>query len=86
MALDKQDLIDELDKQFAALDEDMPEEIREAIKDGLATAVATAVYNWLTGSDGLPGAEVSFSAGDFSGTDSGGDTPSSIAASGGTIS
>ncbi len=54
---------------------------KEAVRDALFLSIAEAVVEHLQGD-----AEVAFSVGDFSGTDSNGDTPDNISASGGSIS
>jgi len=53
---------------------------KTTLKDGLAQALAHWLYRALTEQ-----AEVSFTAGQFTGTDSRGDTPANVVASGGTI-
>jgi len=53
---------------------------KTALKDGLAQALSVWLHRALT-----EHAEVSFTAGQLAGTDSGGDTPSLVTASGGKI-
>lgn len=83
MALDvdtlRSDLVSDMEtyvEGFANLDATT----KSTLKDGLAQALAHWLYRTLTEQ-----AEVSFTVGQLTGTDSGGDTPASVVASGGAI-
>lgn len=85
MALTVQNLRDEITAQMAIRVPGFAE-ISDDFKDGLAEAIAEAVYNWIVGANGLPGATVTFAIGTIVGVDApSGDTHNALTASGGTI-
>lgn len=78
------DIAQAISDELATLDPDgygaLSSDDQDAIRTKLLTAIATVIRDELTSN-----ASVSFSAGEITGTDSNGDTHSTLTASGGSI-